>query len=261
MSSFQKGIKIAAYILAILIVVSMCSAVYNLFMTFVPVNDKIVVKEYSKTYKHVEDLDIEITAASLNIEKGEEFKIEASNLPSKLKVKKDGNKVKIKMAKSFANIHIGEITITVPEKLDDFSLEAGAGSINISDIEADNADIKLGVGKSNFENVKFNDVEITGGAGKTTITKSELKNLNLEAGAGSLHVSAYLKGSSKINCGVGQVSITLLGEEDDYKIKAKKGLGSLNINGKDYGQEINYGDGKNKVTIEGGIGEINIRFK
>lgn len=261
MSSMQKGIKISAYILAVAIIVGICTLLYNIFMLFVPVNDKIVVKEYSKNFSDVAYLEVELSAASLKVEKGEKFLVEAYDLPSNLKVRKNGKKLEVKMSNSFNNVRVGEIIITIPEKLQDFSLKAGVGSISIKDIEADSVDFDLGVGKAEFENVKFNNADIDGGAGKTTIKKSELRNLKLNTGAGALHLSAKLLGSNKIECGVGQVSISLLGDDDDYRIKVKKGIGSLNINGKDYGDEVNYGNGKNKVVINGGIGEVNIRFK
>jgi len=43
-------------------------------------------------------------------------------------------------------------------------------------------------------------------------------------------------------------------------ITAEKGIGSLRINGKSYSSETTYGDGDDRIRIEGGIGAINIKF-
>ena len=51
------------------------------------------------------------------------------------------------------------------------------------------------------------------------------------------------------------------GQEDDYKIIAEKGLGNLSINNKNYGDKVTYGEGKNTIDIDGGMGNIYIRFQ
>lgn len=264
MSTAQKGIKIIAYLLAITIIVGICSGIYNLIMIFTPVNNKIEVKELKKEYKEINKLDISLGASSLTIEKGDKFLVEAYNLPSKLDIEEKGKKLVISMKKSITNINNinnGEIKITIPDNLDKLKIRAGAGTIDISDININDVDIELGAGNTKIDNVKFSNVEINGGLGNLEITDSELKDLLLEAGAGNIHISSKLLGKNTIKCGVGKTSLTLIGSDDDYTIKAKKGLGSLTIDGKDYGDEVNFGEGKNKINIDGGVGSINIRFK
>ena len=261
MSSSSKYVKIIAYLLAIAIILGICSLIYNFVMLFVPVNNKIEVKEYTKTYKNVKELDIDLSSSSLTIEKGETFKIEAKDLPAKIKVSNDDGKVKIKMKKSYFNINTGNIVITVPEELEYLSLNAGAGNIEMSNIIVRRVRIDLGAGMSHFDNVEFKNVRINGGAGNLEITNSKLTDAKIDSGVGKIDISAYLYGNNSIECGVGKTSVTLLGDDDMYSLELEKGIGSILLDGKEYNGDVNYGKGKNKVEIEGGIGEISVRFR
>lgn len=261
MSGSSKYIKIVAYLLAVAIILGICSLIYNFVMLFVPVNNKIEVKEYSKTFKNVKELDIELSSSSLTIEEGDIFKIEARDLPAKIKVSNDDGKVKIKMNKSYFNINTGNIVITVPKKLDYLLLRAGAGNIDISDIVVKKVRIELGAGSSRFDNVEFKNAKINGGAGNLEINDSKLTDAKIDAGVGKIDISAYLYGDSDIECGIGKTSITLLGDEDMYSLGIEKGLGTILLDGKEYSGDVNYGKGENKIEIEGGIGEISVRFR
>ncbi|MBO4992206.1 MAG: hypothetical protein J6E42_08640, partial [Firmicutes bacterium] len=79
-------------------------------------------------------------------------------------------------------------------------------------------------------------------------------------GVGEVNMVSSLKGKSKIDYGVGELNLTLVGEPEDYTISLDKGLGSAIIDGKEMGDGAVYGDGENSVEIDGGIGELNVRW-
>ncbi len=233
MSTKDRIIKCFAILLAISIILGICNLFYTVIMSIVPVNTKIVVKEYKKEFKNINSLDIKLSAASLTI----------------------------KQNASYFNVNNGDITITVPKELKDVLIKGGAGKITISDLTMNKLNIEIGAGRTDIDNIETKKTKIEGGAGSLNITSSKLNDLKLSAGAGSVSINSYIYGDSKIECGIGRTNISLFGKEDDYQIKAKKGLGNLIISGKEYGNEVNYGNGKNKIQIEGGIGEISVRFK
>ncbi len=262
MSSTQRIIKIFAYLLAVSIIIGICTGIFNIINTFIPVTEKVVVDDYYKEFKNITEINLDINAADLSIEEGDIFSIKAENLVSKIIVKEENGRIKIKQNKiRITNRSAGSITITVPDKLDRFTLDGGAGKIRITDLVAKKAKLSLGFGQVEIDNVDFGNTTINGGAGNIEINKSVMKNLNLEAGAGNVRINAELIGESNIECGVGEVDILLLGDEDKYKITAEKGLGSITINNKNYGDEITYGKGENVVDIEGGVGSISVRFQ
>ena len=261
MSTTQKLIKIFAYLLAISIIVAICSGIINTINVFMPTTEKIVVEDYYKEFKNIKRLEMNINAADLTIEAGEIFSIKANNLISKIKVQEEDGTLKVKQNKiRTINKSAGSIIITIPEELKSFTLNGGAGKVDITDLKAKKVKLSLGFGNLDMSNVNFSNIVIKGGAGNIKVEKSILKDLDLSAGAGKIIINSELQGNSKIECGLGDVEVFLIGGEDNYKIKAEKGLGNITINNKNYGDKITYGNGKSLVNIEGGMGNIDIRF-
>ena len=118
-----------------------------------------------------------------------------------------------------------------------------------------------GAGILTITNSNFNNADIDGGAGKITINSSTLNNLDMDAGVGEVEIEANITGDSEINCGVGEVNITLLGNKDDYSIRTEKGIGSIKINNENQESNSVYGNGSNKIELEGGVGSISVSFK
>ena len=58
-----------------------------------------------------------------------------------------------------------------------------------------------------------------------------------------------------------ELSLSLLGGEDDYFIKLDKGLGDATIDGQSMSDDSIFGTGDNRINIDGGIGSIDIDFK
>ena len=261
MNTVQKIIRIFAILLAIAIIAGMCNLVYELVISLTPINTKIVVKEYDKEFKDVDSLEVKVSAAQLTIIEGDKISVHAENLPSKLKVKQEDKKLIVKQSSSSFNLNHGEIEITVPKELIDVDINGGAGSMDISGLKVEKFDLDIGAGRTILKDMELGEADIDGGAGSLEITESKITDLDMDTGAGRVLFNGYLYGNNKIDCGIGRVDITLRGDEDSYSIKAKKGLGSLTIAGEEYGKEVNYGKGKNRLTVDGGVGEISIRFK
>ena len=262
MSTLPKMIKVFAYLLAICIIAAICSAIYHTINAFVPTTEKVVVEDYYKEFKDIKSLDLNINAADIKIEKGEKFSIKAENLVSKIKVKEEDGILKVKQNKvRITTQSAGSIIITIPTKLDKFVLNGGAGKVDITNLKAKKAKLSLGFGSVKISEVDLGPTDISGGAGKISIEKSAIQDLDLSSGSGSVRINSELTGKSKINCGVGEIDILLVGDEDSYKITAEKGLGNISINNKNYGDKITSGEGKNVVDIEGGLGNIYIRFQ
>ena len=69
----------------------------------------------------------------------------------------------------------------------------------------------------------------------------------------------FLLGNNKIDQGVGELILDL--QNDDYKFKVEKGLGSITVNGNSYSEDFEDGEGTNIIDIDGGVGSININTK
>ena len=80
-------------------------------------------------------------------------------------------------------------------------------------------------------------------------------------GIGELHYTGTLTGNSKVDYGVGETNLTLTGSEKDYQIILDKGVGDAIVNGMSMGDNSTYGNGVNRIEVDGGVGDLNIMFQ
>lgn len=80
-----------------------------------------------------------------------------------------------------------------------------------------------------------------------------------DTGMGEFILLARLTGSSKLNHGIGEADISLIGSENDYTVTLDKGIGEATLDGKSVSGGT-YGSGASKLDIDCGVGEINVDF-
>ena len=99
-----------------------------------------------------------------------------------------------------------------------------------------------------------------GGAGDITVKSGALRDLDLSIGVGELDITARLEGSCKLDLGIGETKLKLLGTADDYCIEVSKGLGSINVDGTDVKNNTTIGNGKHMIKLNSGVGNIDVLF-
>ena len=269
MSEGQKVIKVLAICFAIFLIVNILGGLLIGISAFAQIGfgeGKIVVEQFSETYQNVREIEIDTIASNLIIQPGEDWKVEANNLNNRFSSKLQNGTLKIEEENTWfwnTNSVSGEIIVSVPDDtiLRKLEIDAGAGKIEISNIEVEQLDIDQGAGVLEIKNGTFQRTDIDGGAGETIIKDTSFHNLKLNAGVGAISIKAEMTGKSEIECGVGDTDLTLLGKEEDYTVLAEKGLGNIQINGTNQGNHTRYGSGENQIKIEGGIGNITIDFE
>ena len=102
--------------------------------------------------------------------------------------------------------------------------------------------------------------DLEGGTGMLTVNGGSLNNLNLEMGVGSLTFKSRIEGNSSLDLGVGEAKLILLGSREDYRIELDKGLGEARLEGQSMRDDSVYGAGTNRLSVDGGVGAINIEF-
>ncbi|MBR4954346.1 MAG: DUF4097 family beta strand repeat protein, partial [Clostridia bacterium] len=136
----------------------------------------------------------------------------------------------------------------------------GAGKVRIESLSAENLELELGAGDVTAMELNITrKADIQGGAGRVTLTECSIHNLDMEMGVGQLNMHSALSGTSELDLGVGESNITLIGSKSDYSLDISKGIGELMVEGKKVNDAGIYG-GQNRVTINGGIGRIDIGF-
>lgn len=272
MSNFQKVIKVLAICFAIFLIINIFGAIVfgiTLFANITgrsnhEINANLSGDGIVESYDNVDKIDIELVASELVIKTGNELRVETENLNNDFSSKAVNGTLKIKENKVWFwnNNSSGKIILYIPQSmiLRDLSIDTGAGTIYIDGINAEKLDIDHGAGLLEILNSDFEKVDIDGGAGRISIKSSTLNNLDLDAGVGRVDIEGKITGKSDINCGIGEMNVNIIGNEEEYTIKAEKGIGSIKINGDEQASNVTYGSGKNRIDLEGGIGSTNISF-
>lgn len=268
MNGAQKTIKGLALALAVVIMVSVLSAVVGVGVILGQVfsADDRGVTEWTETVIsenwEFTELHIELKSTSLRIERGDEFQVLADE--EVIETRRVGNAVYIEEKEhgwwGWWNEIGGEVKVTLPEDVDlkKVELEMGAGALYAREIAAEEVKLNLGAGRAEFDGLRATKwTEVDGGAGLLIIRDAEVSELDLDMGVGRTEIMAILQGDSKISAGVGKLELTLIGEEDDYRVKFDQGLGSLSQEG----ISLDNPQGKNLVEIDGGVGAIDLRLQ
>lgn len=272
MTTAQKVIKYLALAFAILLIVSIISGILSALYALSGVlglqkEDEIIKDEMSTINfenSEVATLDIDVAFTNLIIKKGDLLLAETNNKNINCKQNNQNLQIKEKQHSLFSKSDKGDLVVYIPENLEfeKVKINAGAGKIQIENINTENLYLELGAGETIIEKLNVtDDCKIESGAGKVSIFSGNIKNLNLDMGVGQFNVKSDITGDSKINAGIGNLELNIQGSKENYTIKASKGLGSIKIDGKEISDDVRYGDGQNTIKIDGGIGSIKIDFE
>ena len=252
----KRFLSIAA---ACLLVICIISIVFSALGSFGPAVGDM------KTYEvegEIKTLEIEINAADFRIVEGDGFLVE-SNL-SKLRFRQSGERLILKdESRGNKNYKDASLVLYIPEgwSFDKVEISTGAGVFYASLLSAKELDLDFGAGEIVIDELcASRDADIEGGAGEITVKGGILNNPDIEMGAGELNLTSEITGNADLSFGVGEANITLIGDLDDYTIKANKGIGSIFVDGTSLSGGETIGNGSSRVVIDGGIGSINIYF-
>ncbi len=273
MTTAQKIIKYLALAFAIFLIFTIISAILGVLYAFSNVlglknnDDYSISKEISTIYlqnNDIEKLNIDVVYTNLIIKTGESLKIETNN--SNIKCLENNRLLKIEEKEHnwFWQNNEGDLIIYLPENLEfkEVEIDAGAGKISIENLQTQKLDLNLGAGETKIKNLTVTkDCEIESGTGVTNIEDSLINNMDLKLGVGEVNLATLLKGKNDIDAGIGSLNITLQGGKENYKMKAEKGLGQIEIDGNDLSSSQTFGNGENYIEINGGIGNIKVDFE
>lgn len=264
MTSAQKVIKYVAIAFAIFLIVSIFSfilagvgSLVGLFGSNNSGETRIIEIENNE----FTNLDIDLSASSINIKKSDKFYLETNNDDVTVL---EGDTLRIKDKKRKLNFRNNlNVTLYVSSDIfDKVNIDSGAGSLKIESLVSDNLVLDLGAGEVEIDNLVVNKkASINGGAGSIKVSNGIINNLDLEIGIGEVKLNAELQGNNKIDSGIGSLNITLFGNKSDYKLESSKGLGNIKIDSNNVKDGEVIGNGSNFIKLNGGIGDINVNFK
>lgn len=266
MTAFQKTVKYLSLTLAILLAVSIIVGVVGAIGGLVFMNNNKLLDENIEIRidGEVYDLDIDLGGARLTIAVGEAYSV-STNIDG-IKVENDRGTLKIKQKTQHFNFsynEIGEVVLTIPQSatFNEISLDMGAGDIRSCPLTCKHADIDLGAGDARFDALTvFENAEIDTGAGRFTVSDGAIHDLELDHGVGEANITSSLSGECSIDGGVGALNLRVLGVESEYTLKLSTGIGSLRVSGTHLRGDQTLGNGRNVISISGGVGDIRVDF-
>ncbi len=245
MTSFQKIIKYGAIgfgLYLCLMIISMIifgiTAVFGI-TTGIGLfknnsQDRAVITKWEQEYTDIEKLAIDLSICKLSIRKGENLKVEASDVSNQFTCRTEGKELKIEDKKSSKNwFNLGdtapEVILYIPEDIDlqEITIETGVNETDIEFLKADKIKIEMGVGKCQIDQLRASYAKIEAGAGEAIIKDGNIEELKLEGGVGRLLFTSKIETKADISCGMGKVEINLLGISQDYQIKTNTRIRKL----------------------------------
>lgn len=270
MTNTQKTIKYCAIVFAILLIVSIFSGIIQLISSifFAFSNDSDIIGENRvhelSDLSNIENLNIDIGAAALEIKTGEAFSVESNHKYLKVRVKNgtlviedEHRPIRMNSAKG------AQVNLTVPEgfSFNRAEIEMGSGNLKVESLCTNKLSMDLGAGETIFENLTVaNQTEITTGVGQFSILGGSISELDFSMGIGDVFLKIELLEEGEFDCGIGKAEIVLLGTKEDYSVSVSKGMGSAKVDGEAVSGDKTIGSGSVSIEINGGIGNTLIAF-
>jgi Bacterial protein of unknown function (DUF945). len=241
------------------------------------------LKNFSGVYENVDSISIDSHVYSLNVVQGTNYSVTCKNVSKYYKVDFHNGKLDLKYdrpgfssngdigfgwlswltGKTTNLSNSGIVTVTIPAnaKLDKFVVDAGVGSVNLNNINAEYLKINAGTGSINGQMLQSDKTRIDSGTGNITLSDVTFSDSQLDCGTGNVTINGSLNGESKLDGGIGNIRLSLKGSSKDYDIEADNGIGNITINGKDYHNFESNNDAENSLDIDGGVGNVTVDFE
>lgn len=261
-----RGVLIAFGLMALCCILTVSCSVTTLDQVFDgelggnAMLDEPIVYEFSGD---IYGLDIDLAAADLTIRQGEGFSVETNG--KYIRCEKSGEVLVLAEQEHFGLFRndCPMVILTIPEGywFRQIKLETAACRVVADELRGETMELELGAGEFIIDQLYVTkSAGIQGGAGKLVIRQGELHDLELEMGVGELKLCAHLLGDTDMEMGTGSAEIDLVGTQADYQIRVDTGIGSVRLEQQKVEDGVLYGSGENQIRIEGGIGEVEIRF-
>lgn len=212
---------------------------------------------------YIEELNIYVGAADLEVKQGDYLYVESDN--ESVKIKENNSVLSItEVKRPFDVNNTKKVIVYVPSNMtfESVDIETGAGVVDISSLTTDDFDLELGAGVAKLSDIKAtHSASIDGGAGELKIEECEFTNLDLDIGVGECTAAFRLKGENDIYCGVSSTDLTLYGYEDNYTVNVDKGIGDVVVGGKTAKDSDVFGNGESIVDISCGVGEVDVSYE
>ena len=245
MNNTQKVIKYLVTFLALMLIffivyipfMFISSAINGIHkVLFVTLPSDLIMENAELDNLHFSKISIDVSSSNITVNDGSEFNVKSNNdkikfevIGDTLYVKENGNRK--------SNDY--KLNLTIPkEMINLLDVKVANGNINVENVIINELNIDIKHGDVNIDNSIFNE------------TSSNLKmgNFNFD---GKINESIY------INNNIGDITLMVNDNIENYKVNTTNIIGSVLINGKN-NENVNNGD--KMISVKNIVGSISVNF-
>lgn len=147
------------------------------------------------------------------------------------------------------------------QSLNDADITLGVGLLNSTNLKTKDLKLKIGVGEIKINGLEVKDeAKLETGVGAVAIQNANIRDLELKAGVGDVTIEGVLTGETVLETGIGQVTLRIHGDINDYRFTLDKNISTLTINGEPYENLTLSNNGPHVIEIDDGVGKVNVEF-
>lgn len=127
-----------------------------------------------------------------------------------------------------------KITLYLPEdntSLQLLDVSLGAGQLKLEHLAVQSMAASIGAGQLLMEDMALGTLELSLGAGELQAEDVTVEELTASIGAGNMEFSGGIYGIAEISCSMGNVSMDLEGEKEDFNYQLSCVAGNMEIDG------------------------------
>ena len=182
-------------------------------------------------------ISIDVSSSNITVNDGSEFNVKSNN--DKIKFEVIGDTLYVKENGNRRKSNDYKLNLTIPkEMINLLDVKVANGNINVENVIINELNIDIKHGDVNIDNSIFNE------------TSSNLKmgNFNFD---GKINESIY------INNNIGDITLMVNDDIENYKVNTTNIIGSVLINGKN-NENVNNGD--KMISVKNKVGSISVNF-
>ena len=278
MTGFQKFIKYAAIAFGIYLSITIILVLLGIARGFVGAsrNDEFKdltrdreeyhTENITRTYENIKNLEINVEETELIIRNGDTFRIDGTNIPDRMEIKQDGDKLKVsdeELPSNFSDENM-VVTIYVPEdiKLDTIDLEINYVPADIQKLNTANLKLDIYNNYCEIDEIIADNMEFKNEEGNIDIYDAEIGRLLFDSESGVEDVSLDITGNAEINLEYSYTDMNLIGAQEDYQISTRNQSGNIYVDGETITSNTEtWGSGSTKINLDNVNADIFISFR
>lgn len=230
-----------------------------------------ITTNFNETYNHksIKAVDLDLKHSNVKIKKGNTFKVLSKGSNEKIKMHtkvKNGNlivsdhKGQSNMDISFLDMRYNDVTIVVPQKLDNLKVHSDDGSTTLNNINADKAQLNTDVMDLTIKDSTFNQLSASGDTSDIELNKTKFQHGDFKTDTGDILMKGMPADKPmQIKTDTGDVQLIYGNDKPkNSQIEYHSDTGNLNIEDKRF-ENKSVGNGHNVITIKTDTGDATIK--